>query len=386
MTRAKRISASLDRDVQAAAYLRGEFQLSQAEIGRLLGGLSQSRVSRLLKLAESQHWLDVRYRFLGEDRLSAETLDEFRTLVEPQELLEVLRRIKAPTGVQVREVRVVDTGGLGESHRAIELRLGRLGRGAAVRVGALLQRSSVFAVTWGNTVSCIVDALEAAPPQLAHDVTFVPVCAEPYLRSSNKETSSHLVRRLHRLLQPNATAPLSITGVPALIPRKFTGEHESGIRKFINDAASYREIFGGPSPLIDRVDTLITSVGPADRPMGFIHDELLTAASLPDNEFTEARLTSLVAGDIGGVLIPRPGLGAEKAEVDALNQMWTGLQRKHLERIAKDAVRENRPGVIVVSLDRPEIVAEVIRQGLVNELIIDRPSTVKVAQLLKERN
>ena len=64
--------------------------------------------------------------------------------------------------------------------------------------------------------------------------------------------------------------------------------------------------------------------------------------------------------------------------------MWTGITLRHLQRIAQNANRNNRPGVILVSLDRPDIVAEVIRQGLVNELIIDRPATIKVARLLAD--
>jgi hypothetical protein len=338
----------------------------------------------LLKLAESRRLLDVRYRFLGADALSPEQLAELRSLVEPKELLDILGRCKSKTGVRVREVRVVDTGGPGETPRAPDVRLARLGRGAATRVGELLPRSSVFAVTWGQTVSCVVDALAAAPPRLDRPVTFVPVCAEPLERSSDKETSSHLVERLHQLLQPDAPPPPSLTGVPALIPLKFNARRHT-IVEFIEDTGSYPEIFKGPDALIQRVDTLITSVGPATRPMGFILDELLKAGTEDlKPSLTIEKLASLVAGDIGGVLVPRPTLEQhEKEEVDALNRMWTGIQRKHLERIAIDADRNNHPGVIVVSLDRPEIVAEVIRQGLVNELIIDRASTLTVAQLLE---
>src|SRR6266487_2456387 len=137
-----------DLTAQAAAYLRAEHRLSQEEIGKLLGGLSQSMVSRLLKRAEELGWLKVSYIFVGAERLGAERLTYLRRLVEPKGLVEVLQAIKSATGVRVRE---------------------------------LLQRSEVFAVTWGSTVSHVVNALTAAPPpQLAtRAVRFVPVCAEP---------------------------------------------------------------------------------------------------------------------------------------------------------------------------------------------------------------
>jgi DNA-binding transcriptional regulator LsrR (DeoR family) len=156
----------------------------------------------------------------------------------------------------------------------------------------------------------------------------------------------------------------------------FRGADERGIRKFVAYAASYRVVFGDRLPLINQVDSLLTSVGTADRPLGFIHDELLRAGSRPGRRLTRESLGRLVAGDIGGVLIPRRNLDAAgRREVDSLNDMWTGMKRTHLERIAKNATRANHPGVIVASIGgagRAEIIAEALRCGLVNELIIDR--------------
>jgi DNA-binding transcriptional regulator LsrR (DeoR family) len=135
-------------------------------------------------------------------------------------------------------------------------------------------------------------------------------------------------------------------------------------------------VFGTAAPLIDRVDSLLTAVGTSNHPMGFIHDELLKAGSTPAKKLTSSGLQKLVAGDLGGVLVPRPGLQArERKVVDALNEMWTGAKLPHLERIARQASRSTRPGIIVVAMgdaDRAEIIAEAVRHGLVNELIIDR--------------
>jgi DNA-binding transcriptional regulator LsrR (DeoR family) len=376
-----------DLTAQAAAYLRAEHRMSQEEIGQLLGGLSQSMVSRLLKRAEELGWLKVSYMFVGAERLGSERLTYLRRLVEPKGLVEVLQAITSATGVRVRELRVVDSGGSGTSRRAIDARLRRVGRSAAVRVGELLQRSEVFAVTWGTTVSHVVNALTAAPPpQMAtRAVRFVPVCAEPLDQSSDDDTSTHLARRLHSLLQVTTEPPPSLTGVPALISRVFRGADAHGIRKYVERAASYREIFGARSPLIDKVDSLLTSVGHSRHPMGFIHDELLSAGSTPSKPLTSARLATLVAGDIGGVLLPKPGLNAaQRSSVEQLNAMWTGVKLKHLQRIAQQAERRKRPGVIVVSTgaDRAEIIAEAVRCGLINELIVDRPLADALAKVL----
>jgi DNA-binding transcriptional regulator LsrR (DeoR family) len=379
-----------ERDVMAqkAAYLSAEHQWSQKQIAALLGGPSQTVVSRLLKYAEDKGWLERRVIFHGE-LLPESRLAELHRMVEPLGLTESLRALGTGSGVSLRNVCVVDSGGSGTTPRSIEGRLNRFGHRAAPHVAKLIERSDVFAVTWGSTVSHVIAGLETLNPpvELRHPIQFVPVCAEPTAQSSNKDTSSRLAPRLQFLTRsagPSVNTP-SLSGVPALIPRKFTDAEVRAIRKFIEQTASYKEIFGGPAPLISKVDSVLTSVGPSVRPMGFIHEELMRAGSTRTQPLTKARLSTLVAGDIAGVLLPKHGLDkAGLREVDELNRMWTGINRRHLARIARQADEKKRPGVIVVSFgaDRAEIVAEVVRCGLVNELIVDRDLADRLAKNL----
>ena len=383
-----------ERDIlaQQAAYLSVEHRWSQAQIGALLGGISQTVVSRLIKHAEEKGWLERRLIF-HEELLPKDRVEALRRMVEPLGLFEALKAIGTGTGVCIRSLRIVDSGGSGDTTRAIDARLNRLGHRAAPHVAALIQRSEVFAVTWGSTVSHVIAGLETLTPavDLRHPILFVPVCAEPTAQSSNKDTSSRLALRLQALTRaagPSVNTP-SLSGVPALIPRKFTGADMKAIRKFVEQTASYKEVFGREAPLINKVDSVLTSVGPSSRPMGFIHEELMRAGGTPTQPLTKARLSALVAGDIGGVLLPRRGLDkAAVGEVDELNRMWTGINRRHLARIARQADATKRPGVIVVSCgaDRAEIVTEAVRCGLVNELIIDRQLADRLArQLVADR-
>ena len=359
-----------------AAYLRAVAGMKQSGIGDLLGGLSQSQVSRLLKRAEDNGWLEQSFRFTAAD-LTTDQMEELRRLGQPHALLDALQQVDSPTGVVVRGVSVVDSGGRGTEGRALDSRRRRFGRAAATRIDELLLRSAVFAVTWGRTLSHVVDGLQAVPTlrSKGRSIQFVPVCGEPLEKDSNKDTSSHLARRLHTIVcWPTKPPPPSLMGVPALIPRKFVGEKAKVIREFVEQAGNYREIFGTRAPLIAAVDSLLTSAGPSNGAMGFIHHELLEAGSTEKRKLTTARLGALVAGDIGGVLIPRRSL-ADRREVQALNAMWTGARLEHLERIARQADRTRRPGVILVAVGVPgraEIVAEAVRWGLVNQLIIDR--------------
>lgn len=379
--------ARKDFEAQQAAYLCAEAEMTQAAIGKMLGGLSQSGVSRLLRRAEHAGWLVRDYQFVG-DGLPADRLAALKRLVEPSSLVDLLARVQSRTGVNVRGVHVVDSGSSSEKGQSLAARLGRFGRAAAEPLLALVRGSEILAVTWGTTVSHCVEALKSHPPRsLAQPIRCVPVCGEPLDRKSDCDTSSQLALRLHQIVGPAAPDPPSLTGVPALISRRFRGGDARSIRKFVAQAASYREVFGTRSPLIKRVDSLLTAVGPSSHPMGFIHEELLKAGSTPSKKLTSAALSKLVVGDVGGILFPRPGLDARgRAEVNALNSMWTGAKLSHLERIATQASRGTRPGIIVVAMggdDRAAIVAEAIRHGLVNELIIDRTLSEALTTALK---
>ena len=377
-----------DRDfaAQKAAYLFCERQLTQQQIAEFLE-VSQSLVSRLLAKAEDEGWLERKYRFVPKG-LSPAREEELRRVAEPKGLVELLAGLTSDNGVRVRAPHVVESGPGGTSARAFERRFKAFGRSVGVVLMDVLASSDTFGVTWGRTISHVVDSLADIPrPQATgRPIRFVPVCGEPLDQASNRDTSSHLVERLHRLLQPGAPPPPSLTGVPALISRNFRGADERGIRKFVTHAASYRVVFGKRSPLINQVDSLLTSVGAAEHPMGFIHDELLRAGSTPGRRLTKDTLARLVAGDIGGVLIPRRDLDAAgRKEVESLNAMWTGMKRQHLERIARHAVRSDHPGVIAVSMggtNRAEVIAEALRCGLVNELIIDRELAGALTRLL----
>jgi DNA-binding transcriptional regulator LsrR (DeoR family) len=379
-----------DRDfaAQRAAILLCERKMTQHQIGEVLE-ISQPMVSRLLRRAEEAGWLERRYRF-RDDRLPKDRLEALRMFAEPRGLLPLLGGLASDNGVRVREVYVFESGQGGESRRAVEHRLRTFGRAAAVKLRELIPNSRFLGVTWGSTIRHVVDALEQPrPTPLGHAIGFVPVSGEPMHRDSNRDTSSHLVERLHRLFRPLDPPPPSLTGVAALIARNISPVEAAVVRKFFAQSSAYQEVFGDRAPLIDRVDSLLTSVGKAERPMGFVFDELLQAGSTRNRPLTREALARLVAGDVGGVLIPRRTLGAaDRREVDVLNDMWTGLKRAHLERIALDADRRKRPGVIVVSMgaDRAEIIGEAVRCGLVNVLVIDRSLATALTKELASRS
>jgi hypothetical protein len=367
----KTANTERDRRAQQAAYLRAQHNYSQEEIGRILGGVSQSHVSRLLAHAAEAGWLVTEMRF-DDSSVSSEVMRELRELLEPRKLVAVLERIRETTGRVVPNIRVFDSGSDSPTAGALELRLRRFGRRASGRLEELLRHSSIVAVTWGRTVASLIDGL-AAQNRTFHSERpplFVPVTAELVTLAAPDYSSSLLAARLDVLVNGGRGERLRMAGVPAFIPKRYDAAKTRAIREYILDTASYRRIFGGQAPLVNMLDMVVTSAGSASRPLGGALDEVLSAA-----ELSAADLTRLIVGDIGGVLIPRRDLPPEDLRlVEELNVMWTGITKGHLGRLALRAGdRTGAAGVVVAAVgrERAEIVAGLIELEMVNELIID---------------
>jgi DNA-binding transcriptional regulator LsrR (DeoR family) len=363
-------SSERDRRAQQAAYLRARHNFSQEEIAKLLGGVSQSHVSRLLAHATDMGWLVTELRF-NERNLSAEAMREIQHLLEPRRLVARFEDIRKRTGRMTPSVRVFDSGSESPTSGAFDIRSRRFGRSAAGRLEELLRASSTVGVTWGRTVSSLIDGLAAANRSYRNDkeIIFAPVSAELITLAAPDYSSSLLAARLNNLLNNGEGEKLRLGGVPAYIPRRYQAAKAQAIREYLLDAASYRRIFAGENPLINRLDTVITSVGSADRPLGGAMEEVLSAADI-----TAAELKALIAGDVGGILIPKPDLLADGVrQVDELNAMWTGITKEHLSRIAIRSAGVGGAGIIVAAIgrERAGVVSEMIRLEMINELIID---------------
>jgi DNA-binding transcriptional regulator LsrR (DeoR family) len=375
-----------EKKAEEAAFLKGEGGWSQVAIAQKLE-ISQAAVSRLLVHARRRGWLHEVSRFepagIADDRLT-----ELSRLLEHSELGEALMSIGGRRRSRLHAVRIFDSGSTDTTPTAIESRQRQFGQAAALRVAEQLRRAAIVGVTWGATVSRVIDALSRLgyPWPTDSPRRVVPVSAEPLQFAHNEFTSSTLARRLHEIVNPGMGRKLSqlaLTGVPAFIPRDLShvipettalsGEAQKQLpdlfrRFFEENSRAYKEIFVGPDALITQIDMLITSVGVDEKPMGFCHEDLLKFGGLD-----QARVKQLVVGDVGGVLLPKPTRPDDRGLVEGLNAMWTGIRREHLIDIAKRA-GENRPGVVVIAFgaSRAPVILEALAQGLCSELIIDR--------------
>lgn len=373
----------MEKRAQFAAYLRATHNMSQVEIGRLLGGLSQPHVSRLLAHAEKAGYLVVEHRFRA-DNLSESERRDLAGLLAPSALTNALGEFCTRHGRPVPGLGVFESGP-GSTQGAMAQRRKRFGKTAAGRVIELLGGQKIAGIAWGRTIHAVIEGIAASHLPLGDidGIEIVPVCAELLLTSQRELSSSRLVEQLTRIFRTNGEDALQLTGFPAYVPRHYEEVMQQAAWRLIRDAPNYERIFSGPDALVARMDVLMTSVGFSESPVFGGLDDLLRAGRV---DFETLR--DLVVGDLGGLLIVRPdATEAQNALIDELNRMWTGIS---LDQVADIAARAHEKpatsGVIVLALraERAKTLLELIRRGLVNQLVIDHDAAAGLERCLAD--
>lgn len=363
-------------EAQAAAYLSSQGN-DQARIAELLG-ISQGEVSRLLRQARREGWLQVRCE------LPPGAMERIEQVVFPgrdQVRARLDHEADAHEAPRVRGVRVV--AGAAEAADYDE-RLRGFGRAAAARLQELFPAMRLAGVAWGRTIAHVVEGLRQLhpqPPRLPAPVQFVPLTGEPLAYPDPETSSSTLAHRLNEVVSGGAAPFVSLAAVPAFIPARFSRPGREVIRDFIGEIAGYRAVFtrqneqGRPqAPLVDRLDTILTAVGTVSTTVsGRLLDDRMEAEGI-----TKEQLGRRVIGDIGGVFLPRE---SRDPVVRGINERWTGVRLEHLARCAwaaREAAQEAAgerppPGVVVLAAGavKAPVVLACVRAGLASELILD---------------
>lgn len=371
-------------EMLAAAFLAGEGN-KQVDIATMLG-ISQARVSRLLADARS-------------DYLREEVTFIRKNVPEPL-MQRVLQRVaRKGAGNRLRllprqyghapfpEVRVFDCRAPASDAMA---RIEELGIQAAPYIKTLLTRSHYCGVTWGGMLRAVVSALgklQIAPPWRKEELQCIPLSGEPLGNEPVSFSSSNLAHDLGNIVNGSDYNAPSLAMVPAFIPEGFTRDEIRGVRKLIGLVKSYDLIFGKhghgktSQPLAEKLDMILTSVGPANRALGFGQGRLFETGKV-----TIDQLQEIVIGDMGGVCFPKTNLkrsGMKKLE--DVNNRWTGLRVEHLQACARKAQApgDGPPGIVVVSggKARAQFILEAVKLGLINHLIIDDELANELANL-----
>jgi DNA-binding transcriptional regulator LsrR (DeoR family) len=368
-------------DIVAAAYLAGEGKL-QKEIADQLN-LSQTLVSRMLAKAKNLYWREE-VTFLR-DKIDAQTSRELLDRIGRNDLARRLSELSQRHASRPGPVLRVFGGEKGANDKA---RSFQFAREAAPYVKGLLERAGTCGVTWGGMLGHVLEALRtlAIPaPWKQPNLEIVPLCGEPLGDEPTTFSSSSISHELGKLVNGDHYNARYIGMVPAFLP-DFEEEEIHTIWKLIGLVNHYVEIFGTPEskpgpvpPLAERLDMILTSVGPASEPLGFLKGRLLATGKVTTEE-----LKDLIVGDIGGVCIERAHLSKRPmGRLESVTKRWTGLKFKHLDACAARAAEARAaqqdpltgmPGVVVVSrgAKRAELVYEAVKRGLVNHLVIDQ--------------
>ncbi len=373
----------LDERAQCAAYMRATHNMSQAEIGQALGGLSQPHVSRLLTYAEKKNYLVIEQRFASE-LFSKDWIRQMDTLLAPTGLTTDLNTYCGKAGIHIPRLRVFESGS-GNTEARLAQRRARFGRIAAGRLIELIDSSNVVGVAWGRTIKSLVNGIETSrqPIKRSRSIEFAAVCAELVALAQHEYSSSRLAESLDEAFNGTSGTAAQLTGFPAYIPRHYDQNMRASIWRFISDTPGHNRVFSGPDALINRMDMLITSVGSSSMPVLGSFEELVMASGLRADE-----LRRLVVGDLGGILIPRENLStASENLIEDLNDIWTGIKTEHVRAIANRALENSSlSGVVVVAIqaERGDTAFELICQGLVNELILDHAAAKQLHKRLSE--
>lgn len=372
---------------QAAKVLRAAHALcrgphvTQDSIARELN-VSQSQVSRLLRLAREARWLVDRPLFIPPE--PGDPYFDIWCEVESQFVLSkrLENKFRSYYGEPLRRVVVVD--GIGEAYS----------QGAAEALLPILseldpQRGAIssLGVTWGRNIRYVIQALRQLVPEpirpADQPLTLVPLCGEPFQDREDPQTfnSSALAWELHQVVNVRGSpSPLSIAGVYAFIPQRYRGQAET-ILDFYRLGSAYAAIFPKEGGLAASLDAVLTAIGvPGERYPGVFLRERLALGDLTPDELGS------VLGDVSGILIPRKNAKPRLArKVQQLNERWTGVKQEHLVSCARRAGLG--PGVIIVaqSQDRAALIHRCCREEkMINTLLISRVLAEAIERLVDE--
>ncbi len=346
--------------------------------------ISQPGVSRLLNTAEKHGWL-IRTPKVLKGRIRESTWQEAELLLYPQDLKSRFR--KRFKNSRLRSLRVRDSGPDDETD--LDRRIARFANLFAPRFAQLLAEARVVGVTWGRTIQGIITALEALwdDSRDKRRRSFVPLCGDPLGDVNVSFSSSQLSTRLYQFINGGRGSFYTLSGVPVFAPIDFNDAEVAAVDKLLRSMSSFADIFlpvgEGESKkcLVGDIDLMLTSLGPTHRALGYSKFGMLYKRA----GLTQQEIQKLVVGDVGGVLLPRPNLTApQKRRLAKINRHWHGLKLSHLEAISAAADEKGHPGIVVAAFGagKADVVTEVVRRGLVQELWIDRALAEALLEIL----
>ena len=394
------------------AYLLAKQDLGQSHVGELLR-LSQATVSRRVRLAKQMGVLQETPRFSAPRSALTKHLQE--QWGRPFAAYET--KLQERYGKKLRGVRVFRSRATIDGRDDWDRAVVAFGKAAARHVLNLVCQSEAVGIAYGRTLKVIAWGLRDLLRQIPANrpkARFFPLwgslhgspgrdVADPNIgrifTKPDEISSDFMAKELNKLLHPSPP-DYSLETVPSFLPPGFFADDQEETpargsavpskddqrKQPILDLfqhpkmSAHAGIFGRGTTKgdIDQNCTLfVTASSPKDSPIGrFYHARLMAWLDLDERQLSEHFL-----GDLGSVLIGKGARGEDLAR--KLDRLSLCLRYDHLAACAQRARDFGHPGVVAfaVGKTRATMLHESIRQGLVNEVVIDQHCAAALCRL-----
>lgn len=403
------LDEEIDRRIALLAYCSAQGMTDGEAWASLPKRMAKSRTTagRDKEKAEERELLIVAF---AEWLCSPAELDDIREEAHHRPWLELEQYLIDLSDGTLKNLRVFYSGNETDPNKIKwDKQIGKFAKNSAWYVLDLLRRSkNGIAVGWGRTVATMIDAVALraaksteATPNGHKRIRIVPTVGTPSKSSSEEQekSSTKLAENLSAVLNGTTKGVLSLEGVNPVMPAGFGDEQRKVILQYFENG-DFSTIFGdlddarNPDeyqrgmPLINAVDTLLTSAGAFHVEQNFVK-ELVNRGGV-----SEKVLKRLTSGDITGALVLREQLENDnqaKAKFSEIANLWIGIQLGHHQDIARRIATSNDPqgpaGVICCALNRNKagIALDLVRLKAVNQLVVDRQLAGDLVRLMIDR-
>jgi hypothetical protein len=374
------------------AYLMGQGLDEGAAWAQLPNHRALSTASRDKDAARKRRWLITRF---AEELFDEAVLNRLREDVAHRPWVDngLEKKLRSLSGGVFKVVWVFHAGDVadpGNNQTEWDWQIGNLARNSAwLNQRLLLKSRTGIAVGWGKTVGESIDAIverfaqgrDRDKANVRKKLLVIPTVGTPpgAAPSDLDHSSTQQASNLSEALNGASTDCPSLANTWTVLPPDMTEDERRGFLRANNlPGGGFERIFAassqgaGTKPLIETVDTAVTSAG------AFHHESFFLNQLREIGKIDMVELQTIADGDLGSALVQTEGTKRDKAlqrRFDEVLRLLPGIKLAHYQAIAQRAAKDpdGPAGVIMVALgaNKAKIALRCVREQAVSTLVID---------------